>query len=136
MGFTGLPRGLADFIQSLELSKFQLLMALLVFYIILGCFLDGISSVVLTMAVVQAGLGMGFGLFAAPLLVLIEPELAPVPTLWIGFITSCFGAGAERRGVVWSEVGVGMIGRIAGIGLGWRCWTVSATVRGFRWFSG
>ena len=45
MGFTGLPRGLADFIASLELSRFQLLMALLVFYIVLGCFLDGILDV-------------------------------------------------------------------------------------------
>ncbi len=53
MGFTGLPRGLANLIASFELSKFELLMVLLVFYIILGCFLDGISSVVLTMAVVE-----------------------------------------------------------------------------------
>ena len=48
MGFTGLPRALADFIAELNLSQFELLMALLVFYIVLGCFLDGISSVVLT----------------------------------------------------------------------------------------
>jgi TRAP-type C4-dicarboxylate transport system permease large subunit len=53
MGFTGLPRGLADFIASIELTRFELLMALLVFYIVLGCFLDGISAVVLTMAVVE-----------------------------------------------------------------------------------
>ena len=69
MGFTGLPRGLADFIASIELSKFELLMVLLVFYIVLGCFLDGISSVVLTMAVVepmirQAGIDLiWFGIF-------------------------------------------------------------------------
>ena len=53
MGFTGLPRGLANLIAGFELSKFELLMVLLVFYIVLGCFLDGISSVVLTMAVVE-----------------------------------------------------------------------------------
>ncbi len=53
MGFTGLPRGLADLIAAMDLSRFQLLMVLLVFYIILGMFLDGISSVVLTMAVVE-----------------------------------------------------------------------------------
>ncbi|MEM7300883.1 MAG: TRAP transporter large permease subunit [Pseudomonadota bacterium] len=69
MGFTGLPRGLADFINGLELTRFELLMALLVFYIILGCFLDGISSVVLTMAVVEpmirdAGIDLiWFGIF-------------------------------------------------------------------------
>ena len=38
MGFTGLPRGLADLIAQWELSRFELLMVLLVFYIILGCF--------------------------------------------------------------------------------------------------
>jgi tripartite ATP-independent transporter DctM subunit len=53
MGFTGLPQNLAEWINSLGLTKFELLMALLVFYIILGCFLDGISAVVLTIAVVE-----------------------------------------------------------------------------------
>ena len=53
MGFTGLPRALAEWIAGMELSRFELLMALLVFYIVLGCFLDGISAVVLTMAVIE-----------------------------------------------------------------------------------
>ena len=53
MGFTGLPRAIAEWIGSLGLSNFELLMCLMVFYIILGCFLDGISSIVLTMAVVE-----------------------------------------------------------------------------------
>ncbi|MEP0940612.1 MAG: TRAP transporter large permease subunit [Rhizobiaceae bacterium] len=85
MGFTGLPRGLADFIASMELSRFELLMALLVFYIILGCFLDGISSVVLTMAVVepmirQAGIDLiWFGIF---IVVVIEMAQITPP---IGF---------------------------------------------------
>ncbi|MCB1425078.1 MAG: TRAP transporter large permease subunit [Notoacmeibacter sp.] len=85
MGFTGLPRGLADFIASLELSRFELLMALLVFYIILGCFLDGISSVVLTMAVVepmirQAGIDIiWFGIF-----IVVVVEMAQI-TPPIGF---------------------------------------------------
>lgn len=85
MGFTGLPRALADLIGSLELSKFQLIMALLVFYIILGCFLDGISSVVLTMAVVepmirQAGIDLiWFGIF-----IVVAVEMAQI-TPPIGF---------------------------------------------------
>jgi tripartite ATP-independent transporter DctM subunit len=53
MGFTGLPRFIAEWIGSLGLSNFQLLMCLMVFYIVLGCFLDGISSIVLTMAVIE-----------------------------------------------------------------------------------
>ncbi|MFN9195977.1 MAG: TRAP transporter large permease, partial [Pseudomonadota bacterium] len=53
MGYIGLPRHLAEWIASLGLSQFQLLLALMVFYVVLGCFLDGISMVVLTMGVVM-----------------------------------------------------------------------------------
>lgn len=51
MGFIGLPREVALFIGGLNLTPFWLLMLLMVFFIVLGCFLDGISMVVLTMAV-------------------------------------------------------------------------------------
>ena len=51
MGFIGLPRQLAEAIAGLNLSPFALIVILTVFYIVLGCFLDGISMVVLTMAV-------------------------------------------------------------------------------------
>ncbi|MFN4276302.1 MAG: TRAP transporter large permease [Ferrovibrio sp.] len=52
MGFTGLPRHLADWIDKMDLSAGALIIVLMVFYIVLGCFLDGISMVVLTMAIV------------------------------------------------------------------------------------
>ena len=52
MGYIGLPRHLAEWIASLGLSPFTLIVALTVFYVILGCFLDGISMVVLTMGVI------------------------------------------------------------------------------------
>ncbi len=51
MGYIGLPRHLAEYVTSLGLSPFMLILALTVFYAILGCFLDGISMVVLTMGV-------------------------------------------------------------------------------------
>ena len=69
MGFTGLPRNLAIWIQSMELSPYVLIFVLMIFYIILGMFLDGISAVVLTMAIIepmirQAGFDMiWFGVF-------------------------------------------------------------------------
>ena len=69
MGFTGLPRNLAVWIQSMELSPYVLIFVLMIFYIILGMFLDGISAVVLTMAIIepmirQAGFDMiWFGIF-------------------------------------------------------------------------
>ena len=85
MGFTGLPKALAEWIAVLELSRFELLMALLLFYIIIGCFLDGISSVVLTMAVVEpmiraAGIDViWFGIF-----IVVVVEMAQI-TPPIGF---------------------------------------------------
>ena len=53
MGYLGLPRHLAEWIASLGLSQGQLLIALGIFFIILGCFLDGISMVVLTIGVLM-----------------------------------------------------------------------------------
>ena len=75
MGFTGLPRNLAIWIESMELSPYLLIFVLTIFYIILGMFLDGISAVVLTMAIIepmirQAGFDMiWFGIF---LVVVVE----------------------------------------------------------------
>ena len=69
MGFTGLPRNLALWIEGMQLSPYVLIFVLMIFYIILGMFLDGISAVVLTMAIIepmirQAGFDMiWFGVF-------------------------------------------------------------------------
>lgn len=52
MGFSGIPRALAEWIGSLGLSQVELLAALTLFFIVMGCFLDGISVVVLTTAVI------------------------------------------------------------------------------------
>jgi tripartite ATP-independent transporter DctM subunit len=69
MGFTGVPRVLASYVQSLELSPYGLLAVLTLLYIVLGCFLDGVSMMVLTAAVVlpmvqDAGIDLlWFGIF-------------------------------------------------------------------------
>jgi tripartite ATP-independent transporter DctM subunit len=69
MGYMGLPRHLAEWIGGLGLSPFALVLALMVFFIVLGCFLDGISMVVLTMGVLmptvqKAGIDpIWFGIF-------------------------------------------------------------------------
>ena len=52
MGFTGIPRSLASMIGEMGLSPYALIAVLLVFFIIIGCFLDGISIVVLTTSVI------------------------------------------------------------------------------------
>jgi len=69
MGYIGLPRHLAEWIATLGLSQWQLIVVLMLFYIVLGCFLDGISMVVLTMGVIlptvqKAGIDtLWFGIF-------------------------------------------------------------------------
>ncbi|WP_120496804.1 TRAP transporter large permease [Kiloniella sp. EL199] len=69
MGFTGIPKLLAEWIGELELSPYALLAALTVFFVVLGCFLDGISVVVLTTSVImpmveQAGIDpLWFGIY-------------------------------------------------------------------------
>ena len=85
MGYIGLPRHLAEWIASLGLSQAQLIAALAVFFIILGCFLDGISMVVLTMGVImptvmKAGIDpIWFGIF-----VVLVVEMAQI-TPPVGF---------------------------------------------------
>ncbi|WPH15647.1 TRAP transporter large permease [Variovorax paradoxus] len=85
MGYIGLPRHLAEWIASLGLSQFQLVVMLAAFFIVLGCFLDGISVVVLTMGVVMptviaAGIDpLWFGIF-----VVLVVEMAQI-TPPVGF---------------------------------------------------
>lgn len=77
-----------------------------------------IVLIVMSGSIVQAGLGMGFGLTVAPVLALIDPVLVPVPALFMGTVTAIMGAMAERNNVVWREVGIGMTGRTTGILIG------------------
>ena len=100
MGFIGLPRHLAEFIGSLDLSPFMLILMLMAFFIVLGCFLDGISMVVLTMAVLlptvqKAGLDLiWFGVF-----VVLVVEMAQI-TPPVGFNLFVL-QGLTKRDLTW-----------------------------------
>ncbi|MGA1206162.1 MAG: TRAP transporter large permease [Litorivicinaceae bacterium] len=69
MGFSGIPRMIASWIGGLGLTPGELLIALTLFFVILGCFLDGISIVVLTTSIImpmvlQAGIDpIWFGIY-------------------------------------------------------------------------
>lgn len=52
MAFFGIPRYVAEEIARLQLSSTELILLLFVFYIILGCFLEGMSAIVMTLPVV------------------------------------------------------------------------------------
>jgi tripartite ATP-independent transporter DctM subunit len=100
MGYIGLPRRLAEFIASLGLTQMGLLFWLMVFYIVLGCFLDGISMVVLTMGVIlptiqKAGIDLvWFGIF-----IVLVVEMAQV-TPPVGFNLFVL-QGMTKREITW-----------------------------------
>ena len=52
MGFTGIPKSMAAWITGQALSPTMLIAVLTLLFIVLGCFIDGISMVVLTAAVI------------------------------------------------------------------------------------
>ncbi|MGE4239702.1 TRAP transporter large permease [Ramlibacter sp.] len=85
MGYIGLPRNLAAFISSLGLSPFMLMVALAAFYVLLGCFLDGISMVVLTMGVILPTVqAAGFDMIWFGVFIVIVVEMAQI-TPPVGF---------------------------------------------------
>jgi C4-dicarboxylate transporter DctM subunit len=100
MGYIGLPRHLAEFVTGLNLSPGVLLIALALFYILLGCFLDGISMIVLTMGVIlptvtAAGIDLiWFGIF-----IVIVVEMAQI-TPPVGFNLFVL-QGMTQRDIAW-----------------------------------
>ena len=100
MGYIGLPRHLAEWIGGLGLSPVALLTSLMLFYIVLGCFLDGISRVVLTMGVIlptvqKAGIDLvWFGIF-----IVLVVEMAQI-TPPVGFNLFVL-QGMTRREIGW-----------------------------------
>ena len=85
MGYIGLPRHLAEWISSLGLSPGQLILVLAIFYIILGCFLDGISMVVLTMGVLMPSIqAAGIDLIWFGIFIVLVVEMAQI-TPPVGF---------------------------------------------------
>ena len=85
MAFTGLPKNLAVFIDTLQLSPYMLILVLTLFYIILGMFLDGISAVVLTMAIIEPMIRQaGFDMIWFGVYLVIVVEMAQI-TPPVGF---------------------------------------------------
>jgi C4-dicarboxylate transporter DctM subunit len=85
MGFTGIPLALAEWIGGFQLSSWMLLAALTAFYILLGCFLDGISMVVLTTSIIIPLVEKsGFDLIWFGIYVVLVVEMAQI-TPPVGF---------------------------------------------------
>lgn len=85
MGFTGVPRALAEWIASFNLSQAGLLVALTLFFVLLGCFLDGISMVVLTTSIIMPLVEKaGFDLIWFGIYIVLVVEMAQI-TPPVGF---------------------------------------------------
>ena len=85
MAFTGVPRELAEWVDSLHLSPYALIACLVAVYLILGTALDGISMIVLTAAVVMPMIQKaGFDLIWFGIFVILLVEIAEV-TPPVGF---------------------------------------------------
>lgn len=74
-----------------------------------------VLAIVFFASIVQFGLGMGFGLTAAPLLAVVDPQLVPAPALFLGCLTASVGAWRECDQIAWRELGIGILGRSIGI---------------------
>ena len=78
----GLTAMLTDFISGLGLSKFEMLLAIVVFYLILGCFMETLSMMITTIPIVAPVMfGLGFDplWFGVVLVILIEMALITPP---------------------------------------------------------
>ena len=79
MAYTQIPAAVAEGVASLNLSPWMLIACLTLFYVLLGMFLDGISMIVLTMAIVLPLVQKaGFDLIWFGIFVVLVVEMAQV----------------------------------------------------------
>lgn len=74
--------------------------------------------VLLAAAVVQGVIGYGMNLIVAPLFVMVDPSLVPVPVLLVAILNAVLATAREHRHVDWRGVRWAMTGRVPGIALG------------------
>ena len=85
MGFTGIPRAMADWIGRQGFTPGYLILVLTLLFIVLGCFLDGISMVVLTSAVILPSVrAAGIDLLWFGIFIVLVVEMAQI-TPPVGF---------------------------------------------------
>ncbi len=106
MGYTGIPAGLANWVESLQLSPYMLIAALTVMYILLGTSLDGISMIVLTTVVVLPMVQKaGFDLVWFGIFVVILVEMAQVtPPVGFNLFVLQTMSGRDSNTVAWAAL--------------------------------
>ena len=79
LAYLGIPKELVVWIGSMELNPYALIAALCVLYIVLGCFIEGISMIVLTTTVVLPLVShAGFDLIWFGIFTIIAVEIAQI----------------------------------------------------------
>ncbi|WP_106753799.1 TRAP transporter large permease [Pannonibacter carbonis] len=94
ISFAGLPDALAEFVSGLDVSPWVVILAIIAIYLLLGCVLESLSMVLLTVPVfypMVAGLDFGPGLLSDPELVLIWFAIVVVVVTEISLITPPVG---------------------------------------------
>ncbi|CCO50310.1 putative membrane protein, DUF81 [Vibrio nigripulchritudo SOn1] len=112
-----------EFIQQFEWLSSPLTVLIFFFIVVLG-------------SIIQFGFGMGFGIVATPFLVLIEPKLIPISTLYLGVILSLFAAVEDRKLINWADVRIYLSGRILGIFFAASVLVYITSEKGFSLFFG
>jgi uncharacterized protein len=75
-------------------------------------------------AYVQAVVGLGLGLLAAPIVALLEPSLVPVLTLWLALLIAGLNLADEHAHVDWRSIAWALPARVPGTFVG--AWLVAA----------
>ncbi|MEJ2119660.1 MAG: TRAP transporter large permease [Alphaproteobacteria bacterium] len=82
MVLTRLPNALADWVQGLQMAPWLVILMMVAFYIVLGCFLDAISMILITVPVflpLAQGLGYDAVWFGILVLVVVEVGMITPP---------------------------------------------------------
>lgn len=76
--------------------------------------MPAVAVIIATGAALQGSVGMGFAVLAAPLLLILAPELVPGPILFLGALLATMTMTREFRSVDVRELSLAVIGRIVG----------------------
>lgn len=73
-----------------------------------------VAVIIATGAALQASVGIGFAVLAAPLLLILAPELVPGPLLFLSVLLAAMTMTRELRSVDVRELSLAFVGRIVG----------------------
>src|SRR5438105_11907237 len=72
------------------------------------------AAAIFTGALIQGTGGIGFAMFAAPVVALLRPDLVPGPMIVIGGSVSLLAAMREARHIDWKGAAIAVAGRVPG----------------------